>query len=227
MTLQALLYSNDPELLAVFHQALADRGIESLELDDALRFLDLVANEHFDMVVVDWDGTDRGLEVLSHARQRGANRDSVLMLATTERNPEPFLERGANVILYKPLTREALERHLRSAHLLMQDERRRYNRHPVQIPVAVRTPDGRQVMGTGFSLSEGGIALQFPERLSTRDMLRLEFVLPQEKLPVQLTGKLAWVNSDLHTGIRFVQLTPEIREQLRGWLERNAAPPSA
>ena len=227
MTLQALLYSNDPELLSVFHQALTDRRIESLEMDDALRFLDLVANEHFDLVVVDWDGTDHGLEVLSQARQRSANRDSVLMLATTERNPEPFLERGANVILYKPLTRDALERQLRTAHLLMQDERRRYNRHPVQIPVAVRTPDGRQVMGTGFSLSEGGMALQFPERLNTRELVKLEFVLPQEKTALQLTGKLAWVNSDLHTGIRFVQLTPETREQLRGWLERNAPPPAA
>lgn len=227
MTLQALLYIRDPELLSVFHQALTERGIESLEMDDPLRYLDLLANEHFDLLVVDWDGTEPGLEVLAQARQRSANRDAVLMLATTERDPERFLQRGANLILYKPLTREALERHLRSAHLLMQDERRRYNRHPVQIPVAVRTPDGRQVMGTGFSLSEGGMALQFPERLSTRDLLRLEFVLPQEKAPLQLTGKLAWVNSDLHTGIRFVQLTPDVREQLRGWLERNAPPPSA
>ncbi|HUK88422.1 MAG TPA: response regulator [Terriglobales bacterium] len=227
MTLQALLYTSDPELLSVFHQALGALGVETLEMDDPLRFLDLVANEHFDLLVVDHDGTDHSLNVLATARERSANRDSVLMLATAERDSARFLERGANLVLYKPLTREALDRHLRSAHLLMQDERRRYNRHSVDIPVAVRTPDGRQVVGTGFSLSEGGIALQFPERLNTRDLLRLEFVLPQEKEPVQLTGKLAWVNTDLHTGIRFVQLTQETREQLRVWLERHAAPPTA
>jgi len=222
MTLQALLYSNDAEFLSVFNQALADLGVESLHMDDPLRYLDLLANEHFDLLVVDWDGTDDGLEVLSQARQRSTNRDAVLMLATTERNPEPFLQRGANVILYKPLTAKALERHLRNAYPLMVSERRRYSRHPVQIPVAVRTPEGRQVLATGFSLSEGGIALQFSERLDTREVLRLEFVLPQEKLALQLTGKLAWVNADLHTGIRFVQLSSETREQLKGWLERNA-----
>ena len=227
MTLQALLYTSDPELLSVFHQALGALGVEILEMDDALRFLDLAANEHFDLLVVDYDGTDHGLDVLSMARERSANRDSVLMLATTERDPARFLDRGASLVLYKPLTREALDRQLRTAHLLMQDERRRYNRYSVEMPVAVRTPDGRQVMGTGFSLSEGGIALQFPERLNTRDLLKLEFLLPQEKAPLQLTGKLAWVNSDLHTGIRFVQITQETREQLRGWLERNASPQSA
>jgi DNA-binding response OmpR family regulator len=224
MILQALLYSNDAELVSVFDQALTSLKIESLHLDDPLRYLDLLANEHFDLLVVDWDGTENGLEVLAQARQRSANRDAVLMLATTERDPERFLERGANLILYKPLTLQALERHLRSAHLLMQDERRRYNRYPVQIPVAVRTPEGRQVLGNGYSLSEGGIALEFSERLNTDALLRVEFVLPQEKLAMQLTGKLAWVNSDLHTGIRFVQLNNEAREQLRGWLERNAQP---
>ena len=224
MTLQALLYTSDPELLSVFHQALEALGVEALEMDDPLRFLDLLANEHFDLLVVDHDGTDHTLEVLATARERTANRDVVLMLSTTERDSSRFLECGANLVLYKPLTREALDRQLRTAHLLMQDERRRYDRQSVEMPVTVRTPDGRQVMGTGFSLSEGGIALQFPERLNTRDLLRLEFVLPQEKEPLQLTGKLAWVNSDLHTGIRFVQLAKEAREQLRGWLERHATP---
>lgn len=224
MTLQALVYSNDAEFLSVFNQALADLQVECLHLDDPLRFLDLLQHENFDLLVLDCDATDQALEVISQARQRSANRDAVLMVGTTERDPAGFLERGANVILYKPLTLKALERHLRNAHPLMLSERRRYSRHPVQIPVAVRTPEGRQVLATGFSLSEGGIALQFSERLDTREVLRVEFVLPQEKLALQLTGKLAWVNSDLHTGIRFVQLTSETREQLRGWLERNAPP---
>ncbi len=226
MILQALLFSNDADLVAVFDQALTGLKIESLHLDDPLRFLDLLANEHFDLLVVDWDGTEHGLEVLAQSRQRSANRDAIVMLATTERDPARFLERGANLILYKPLTLQALERHLRSAHLLMQDERRRYNRYAIELPVAIRTPEGRQVLGKGYSLSEGGIALQFSERLDTQGVLQVEFVLPQEKLAMQLTGKLAWVNSDLHTGIRFVRLTSETREQLTGWLERYASPPA-
>ncbi|HYX69585.1 MAG TPA: PilZ domain-containing protein [Terriglobales bacterium] len=227
MVLQALLYSNDGELVSVFDQALTSLKIESLHLDDPLRFLDLLANEHFDLLVVDWDGTEHGLDVLAQARQHSANRDAIVMLATTERDPTRFLERGANLILYKPLTLQALERHLRSAHMLMQDERRRYNRYPVRLPVSVRMPDGRQVLGNGYSLREGGIALEFPERVNTDDLLQVEFVLPKEDLAMQLTGKLAWVNSDLHTGIRFVQLRNEAREQLRGWLERNAPSPAA
>lgn len=224
MILQALLYSNDAELVAVFDEALTSLKIESLHMDDALRFLDLAANEHFDLLVVDWDGTEHGLEVLAQARQRSANRDAIVMLATTERDPARFLERGANLILYKPLTLPALERHLRSAHLLMQDERRRYNRYPVQLSVSVRTSEGRQVLGKGYSLSEGGIALEFSERLNTDGVMQVEFVLPKENLTLQLSGKLAWVNADMHTGIRFVQLTNDLREQLRGWLERNATP---
>ena len=224
MNLQALLYSTDAEFLSVFNQALTDLGVESLDVDDPLRYLDLLANEYFDLLVVDWDETGNGLEILALARQRSANRDAVLMLATTQRDPEPFLQRGANVILYKPLNPKALERHLRNAYPLMVNERRRYSRHPVQVPVAVRTPEGRQVKGTCYSLSEGGIAVQLSERLDTREVLRLELILPQEKLALQLTGKLAWVNADLNTGIRFVQLASETREQLRGWLERNPPP---
>lgn len=224
MILQALLYTHDAEFLSVFNQELAELQIECLEVDDPLRFLDLLQHEHFDMLVLDCELSEHELELVAQARERSANRDAVLMVGTSTRDPEGLLERGVNVILYKPLTAEALARHLRNAYPLMLSERRRYSRHPVHIPVAIRTPEGRQVLATGYSLSEGGIALQFSERLDTRDVLSLEFVLPEESTALQLTGKLAWVNTDLHTGIRFVRLTVEKREQLKGWLDRHAAP---
>lgn len=227
MILQALLYTDDAEFLSVFNQGLAELQIEYLEVGDPLRFLDLLEHENFDLLVVDCEPTEHGLELVDQARQRSANRDIVLMVATTARDPEGFLERGANVILYKPLTAKALERHLRNAYPLMLTERRRYSRYPVQIPVAMRTPEGRQVLATGYSLSEGGIALQCPERLDTREVLNVEFVLPEEDTAMQLSGKLAWVNTDLHTGIRFVRLTVEARDQLKGWLDRHAPPASA
>ena len=224
MILQALLYTNDAEFLSVFNQGLAELQIEYLEVDDPLRFLDLLEHENFDLLVVDCEPTEHGLELVAQARQRSANRDIVLMVATTARDPEGLLERGANVILYKPLTAKALERHLRNAYPLMLSERRRYSRHPVQIPVSIRTAEGLQLLATGYSLSEGGIALQFSERLDTREVLNVEFMLPEESTPLQLTGKLAWVNTDLHIGIRFVRLTVENHAQLKGWLDRHAPP---
>lgn len=224
MILQALLYTNDAEFLSVFNQALTDLQMECLDVDDPLRFLDLLQHENFDLLVLDSDTSEHGLEVVSQARQRSANRDAVLMVGTAERDPQGFLERGANVILYKPLTVKALERHLHNAYPLMMSERRRYSRHPVQIPVAMRTPEGRQVLATGYSLSEGGIALQCSERMETREVLNVEFALPEENTALQLTGKLAWVNTDLHIGIRFVRLTVENRDLLKGWLDRHAPP---
>jgi hypothetical protein len=85
-----------------------------------------------------------------------------------------------------------------------------------------RTATERQWQrGIVIDLSETGMAIQpfLPLAQGTVGDVRIE--LPGDPKPVTSTGTVAWVGQGGRAGIRFLDLHPAAREQLRQWLSRN------
>jgi TonB family protein len=80
--------------------------------------------------------------------------------------------------------------------------------------------------GIALNVSEGGMTVVAAQPLDAEGILEIALQLPQTRKRLELKGEVRWM-SDSHkeAGIRFIDLTVEQLEDIRGWMEREAAPP--
>src|SRR5207244_1994330 len=83
-------------------------------------------------------------------------------------------------------------------------------------PVTFRFNDGAsQQHATTIDLGEGGIAVKLPQRPRNSDSMSVHFLLPGTEHTIACIGQIAWENAGRQFGIRFVDLSPENRAQLK------------
>ena len=63
-------------------------------------------------------------------------------------------------MLQKPLTQMQASRCFNAALNFMVRERRRYSRHPVEIPLRICLPNNEELAATSTNVSEGGMAIR-------------------------------------------------------------------
>ena len=222
------MLSRDPSFTEVIQGAASKLDIQLLEMDDILRYIDLVSQEPFDLVLLDCEGSPAGKHLLSTLRQISANREAVFMIAGAQDEASAISGLGSNVNLPKPLTPQMAQQHLRDAVQLMQERRRQYDRHTVEIDVLV-TCDSKnwEVRAKSMALGEGGMGVQLPQRidLGPEDAVRLAFQLPGTHDKFEIFANLAWIDNDMQAGFRFKPLTTSNAAKLSAWLNQHAPLP--
>jgi c-di-GMP-binding flagellar brake protein YcgR len=137
---------------------------------------------------------------------------------------------GANFVLYKPISESQAQTSLRSATALIKRERRRSFRVAVQLPLQLRVhngaqngePGGPEMEGILLDLSEDGMDVLAAQPLCPAAALTARFHLPEGGAEVELRGEVCWANPNGQSGIRFVDLPENLRNQLKTWVEANA-----
>jgi CheY-like chemotaxis protein len=129
---------------------------------------------------------------------------------------------GAADYLPKPLDKR---RFLSAGHRFLVSIDRREPRRNCQIIVDY-TCRGRRLMGRCIDISSGGMFLESQPTAQAGESLLLKFSLPDEsKTPVELQGRIAWVNAadaiikdgfPLGYGVEFVEITDSVGAALRG-----------
>jgi DNA-binding response OmpR family regulator len=221
MSLQALVLCSDEKILRVLRRVLSELEIKiehCTERDAAIRKL---TRDRFEAVIVDGADQEAAALVLRSARSAPCNRRAVAVAiidgATAVRGA---FELGAHFVLYKPMSSERAKASFRAARALMKRERRRNTRVAVEIPVTLRFNDGdSQQQAATVDLGEGGIAVKLPQRPSNSDAMSVHFRLPGTEHNIACIGQVAWENASRQFGIRFIDLSPEDRTQLKTWLE--------
>jgi hypothetical protein len=174
----------------------------------------------FEGVAIDFRERTQALEMLSKLHNMTSHRGAVV-LAILDRNediPSTFRS-GANFILERPFVSRLLVATLRASYSLMLQERRRYFRCTVEIPVHVSIPgSNEEFLATSANVSERGIALntQFPLRVSGK--LHLRMGLPGTRESATMIGEVCWSNGNGRAGIHFIRVSPDVTELLRSWL---------
>ena len=230
MTFQALLVSKDDEAAAVLTPVLSGFGVgvETCGYPDALVRL---TEQKFDAVMVDYDDPHSAALVLQNACQ-ASSRDSAVTVAllsdkTRVRN---VFGAGANFVLYKPITEAQAQASLRAATALIKRERRRGFRVAVQLPVQLRIhngaengePNGPELEGILLDLSEDGMDLLAAQPLCPAAAISARFGLPDGSGEVDVRGEVCWANPNGQAGVRFVDLTDNLRTSLQAWVASNA-----
>lgn len=229
-SIQAALLSADASLVSLFQQAALKYEIELVELDDALRFMDLVSQEPFDVMVLDCRGLAGARHLVSALRQASANREAILIIAADEDEPTATSDFGKHLSLAMPFRTEQVEQHFREALPIIEERHRHYDRHPISIDVSVVCPNKNWGLeAKSVNLSEGGIALHLPQivDLGIEDVVRVSFELPEAGGKIEAQASLAWINNDLLSGFRFKGLTPANSAKLSSWLNLHAPLPGA
>jgi DNA-binding response OmpR family regulator len=220
MSLQSLVLCSDEKIARVLRRVLSDLDIgidQSPDADSAIRKL---TRQRYEAVIVDCTDEQAASQVLKSARTAPCNKRAVAVAVIDGKKAlRSAFDLGAHFVLYKPLSAERAKASFRAARALMKRERRRNIRVPIEMPVILVLNDGAGQQRTLTSdLGEGGMAVQSCQRPKKHGTIQIQFALPGTEDTIHCGGEVAWENAGRQTGIRFVDLAPEARDQLKAWI---------
>jgi CheY-like chemotaxis protein len=223
MSAHSLLLAHDPELLTVLRGVLEELGIH-VEICAARELaLERLAEQKFDLVVLDWEEFEGASFLVFNTRLTSHNKESVVIAVVSGvvamRNAQTV---GANFILCKPLLPEPVRRTVRAASTLFTGAEPRHVRHVVKSLsfVSLETPREPAVL---LNLSQGGMAVQALEPLAPGRVMQLRFDLPKETLRVEAQGEIVWSDPSGRAGIRFIDMPATSQHNLQEWVARMEA----
>jgi CheY-like chemotaxis protein len=222
MDLNALVICNDGKIMRVLRRVLSDLevGIEACtDADSAVRRL---TRARFEAVVVDCADEDMAAKILSSVRSAPCNKRAIAVaMIDGQKAVRSAFALGAHFVLYKPVNFERARSSFRAARALMKCERRRNVRVPIELPVTLFAGADQQRLTT-LDLSEGGMAARVPRCIPKSRGVRIRFTLPGVDYTIECAAEVAWKNPGSNTGVRFLELSREHRQQLKTWLARHS-----
>ncbi|MFI5102110.1 MAG: response regulator [Terriglobales bacterium] len=219
MNLDSLLISQDAALLGVLRPALEKISVNVQVSPELQRGKDLLAKHKFDAVIIDCDDLQDGFDLLKALRQTQSNAKSVAFAVVNGKTTtQQAFQSGANFVMQKPLTPLHASRCFNAALNFMVRERRRYYRHPVDMPLRISLPHNQEMTATATNLSEGGMAIRVLGKLPKEAEAQFRFTLPATNISLELKGRVAWADGTSHAGIRFIEVPQSSQYQLEKWL---------
>jgi CheY-like chemotaxis protein len=219
MNLDSLLISRDAALLGVLRPALEKISVNVQVCAETQPGSEMLAKRKFDAVIIDCDDLQNGVDLLRTLRQTQSNARSVAFAVVNGKTTtQDAFQSGANFVLQKPLTPLHAARCFNAALNFMVRERRRYFRHPVDMPLRIILPHSPELAATATNVSEGGMAVRVLGKLPKDTQARFGFTLPAVNISLELKGEVAWADGTGHVGIRFVEVPQSSQYQLDKWL---------
>lgn len=229
MSLQSLVFCSDDKILRVLRRVLSDLEIQMEHCLSADSAIHKITRQRFEAIIVDCADAETASQILRSIKNAPCNRRAVAVaIIDSQTALRGAFDQGAHFVLYKPISMERAKTSFRAARALMKSERRRNQRVPVQIPVAFYTSEGARQETLTSDLGEGGMAVQaakLPRRADQQ--LRAQFTLPDTDFVCDCGVEVAWENTARQSGVRFLEMAPEVRERLRGWFNQHSAVPEA
>jgi DNA-binding response OmpR family regulator len=219
MNLDSLLISQDASLLDVLRPALEKISVNIEVCREFRAGNDLMLKRKFDAVIIDCDDLQNGIDLLKALRHTQSNIRSVAFAVVNGKTTtQEAFNCGANFVLQKPLSPLHAARCFNAALNFMVRERRRYFRHPVDMPLRISLPPNQEITATASNLSEGGMAIRTLSKLRQESNAQVRFTLPSTNVSLELKCQVAWADGTGHIGLRFVEVPQSSQYELDKWL---------
>jgi c-di-GMP-binding flagellar brake protein YcgR len=224
MTLLALLISTDHSACEILGRVMPASGIAMERFSDLATAIDRIRQQKFDALIIDFEDAKAAAEVFEEGRRLNSGNPLVTVALVAERlKARDILSGGAHFVLYKPLSEDKAKAGLRAVTALLNRERRRAYRVPVQAPVELTLPDTRKLEGILLDLSETGMDVLTAEPQASGALLKFRFELPDASIEIDAHGQVAWAKPNGQTGVHFLDLDESIKAQLQVWLQAAAS----
>jgi CheY-like chemotaxis protein len=222
MALKSLIVCADTKALQVLRQIFEDLGVGVEHCEHSSLATTRVATGSFDAIVID-AADPNGLQLMSTARHSSENHTSLIVVLVDAREQvRELFTRGANFVLYKPITPERAAGSLRAARGMMRREKRGKLRIRLHAQATIAYANAENVPATLLDLSEDGLAIQSERRLPQRCKVYFQFTLPGQRSVVRLSGEVVWQDTSGRVGIRFADLPQASRRALTDWIKSQA-----
>jgi response regulator RpfG family c-di-GMP phosphodiesterase len=213
MASNAFLLCPDGFVSELVGQELSRRGVPVEHASDFMQAFDRLAEQAFDLIIVDTSDSERALLVIHSARTGTVNARAFIVALAEPGAPgtRHFRDTGANMLLFKPLNAERLSTSLDNALAAMKHERRISSRMPLTMTISVSLDGQRELAAELEDCSEGGMAVRTSEPLPPGGPLKLSFRLPHHADLQEVSGEVVWKDLSGRFGIRFTDLNENTR----------------
>jgi hypothetical protein len=161
---------------------------------------------------------DEAPAVLEAVRTSPRNRQiTILGICENPQEAIRFSKFGINAIVKSPVERQDAMKAVRSTHLLILHELRRYVRLPIVLEVLIELAGGNKVKGMTRDISYGGMSVNVPTKISAETTADLKFTLPSGDV-VKIPASTLWFHPPDLVGLKF-ETTEEPRQMVRRWID--------
>jgi CheY-like chemotaxis protein len=219
MTLSALLVSADQTSEQVLRRVLEELSIRVESCPDFSRAEFRLAQDRFDVVLIDGDS---GKDVISLLRETRLSRlnDATLAVAVvpSQESIRELFSLGVNFVLYKPVEYERALSSLSAARAVMRKEKRKSVRAAVHTHATVDYANVAQEKATLIDLAENGMSVLFGKKLPPTSKVYFQFTLPGQRSSVRLSGVVIWQDWNGRGGVQFVDVPKTSRRLMTEYL---------
>src|ERR1700691_2561822 len=176
MTLSSLLVCMDEASVEVLKHVLEELGIESELCSDPVRAAVRLAQERFDLIILDC-ATQAAVTSLLHESRSSRLYDSTLAVAVVagQDNIREMFSLGVNFVLYKPVSYDRALSSLRAARAVMRKEKRRKPRATVHAHATIDYADVAHEKATLVDLAEDGMSVRFGKKFPPTTKVYFQF----------------------------------------------------
>jgi CheY-like chemotaxis protein len=177
----------------VLRRVLEELGIQVELCPDAVRAAVRLAQERFDLIILDCE-TQADVIALLHESRSSRLNDSTLAVAVVagQENIREMFSLGVNFVLYKPVSYERALSSLRAAQSVLYRDKRRKSRAAVHTHATIDYAGVEQARATLVDLAEDGMAVNFGKKLPPTCKVYFQFQLPGQTASVRLSGQVVW-----------------------------------
>src|SRR3974390_266115 len=222
MTLSALLVCVDEAAAQLLHRVLEELNIRVEACPDLVRAAIRLAQERFDVVIVDGASHAAVIALLRETRLSRLN-DSTLAVAVVPSQDKirEMFSLGVNFVLYKPVAYDRALSSLRAARAVMRKEKRKNARATVHAHATIDYANVAQEKATLIDLAQDGMSVQFGKKVPPTSKVYFQFKLPNQSASVRLSGQVVWQDWNGRAGVQFVDVPKTSRRLLTEFLGAN------
>ena len=217
LPLRLLLISRDFGLISEACNAAQPMKIFCEICSDGQAALRRLCKSKFEAVLIDYKVEQDARRIIT-AVQNSTSHRSAVTFAVVEGSQKPEATRaGFHFVLSRPVDFKNLRRTIRTAFPLLVQERRRYFRAAIAVPITLQSAACERVVGATVDISEGGMAVECDASLPLDTKVVAEFRMPGVPQNIQLNARVCWIKGKL-AGLQFEQLPVDILEIVKSWL---------
>ncbi|HUO16036.1 MAG TPA: response regulator [Verrucomicrobiae bacterium] len=222
MTLTALLVCVDEAEAAILRQVLKELSIRVEECPDLARAAIRLAQDRFDVVIVDGESNSEVVNLLRESRLSRLNEATLAVaIVSGQDSIRELFSLGVNFALYKPVAYDRALSSMRAARALMRKEKRKNARAAVHTHATVDYANVESERGTLIDLAQDGMQILFGKKLPPTSKVYFQFVLPGQKMPVRLSGQVVWQDWNGRAGVQFMDVPKASRKVINEFLDAN------